>query len=142
MHPLIQETSLMSYYLALILTVKLQPLLTAAEGIMFPRITALLCVQPVSSGKNAISSVLPLTLFTISRRAIIQHDNHVITGVSLCPYPSQPLANCVCVCLLPRLHPGLHHAICIPGGEEDGAQAGFAGVRPPVHPGEQRRGVL
>lgn len=62
--------------------------------------------------------------------------------MSLCPYPSQPLANCVCVCLLLRLHPGLHHAICIPGGEEDGAQTGVAGVGSPLHSCEQWRGVL
>lgn len=92
--------------------------------------------------ENAISSVLPLTLLPFPRRAIIQHDNHVISSMSLCPYPSQPLANCVCVCLLPRLHPGLHHAICIPGREEDGAQTGLASIRPPLHPGEQWRGVL
>lgn len=59
-HLLTQETLLMSYYLALILTVK--SFLNPAERVMFPCTTALVCVQPVSSGKNVISSVLPLTL--------------------------------------------------------------------------------
>lgn len=93
-------------------------------------------------GKKAIRPMLPLTLSPFLRTATIQHDNHVITNMSLCPFPSQPLANCVCVCFLLRLHPGLHHTICIPRGEEDGAQAGVAGVGSPLHPSQQWRGVL
>lgn len=93
-------------------------------------------------GEKAIRPMLPLTLSPFLRTATIQHDNHVITNMSLCPFPSQPLANCVCVCFLLRLHPGLHHTICIPRGEEDGAQAGVAGVGSPLHPSQQRRGVL
>lgn len=41
---------------------KIAPFLNAAACVMFPCITALLCVQSVSSGKNAICSVLLLTL--------------------------------------------------------------------------------
>lgn len=139
MHPLTQETSLVRCCLVPNLTVKLH-----SEHIVFPCITALLCVQPVGfgGGRKAIRPMLPLTLSPFLRTATIQHDNHVITNMSLCPFPSQPLANCVCVCFLLRLHPGLHHTICIPRGEEDGAQAGVASVGSPLHPSQQRRGVL
>jgi len=62
--------------------------------------------------------VLKLTIFN---KPVIQHSYNVIITMTLYPQASVPLANSVCVCLLHRIHPGLHHAICIPGGEKDGA---------------------